>query len=106
MTPQSTLTGGQLLRRNIQWLISSPAYLTIQFKNESGDVYSNNWKADLTRDRAMTTAEQRRPHSTPSAGSGHNTNQTSYQHTLRKDVAGIHTKNSPRPKKMRLMWAT
>ena len=55
---------------------------------------------------------KRRPCSTSSAGSGHhNTNHTPYQgdisqHTMRKDVAGIHTKNSPCTKNIKLMEAT
>ena len=46
-----------------------------------------------------------------SASSGHyNTKHTPYQgdngqYTLRKDVAGIHTKNSPRTKNIRLTEA-
>ena len=50
---------------------------------------------------------KRRPHPTSVAGSGyHNNNHTFYQgdntlQTLRKDVAGIHTKNSPHTK----IWA-
>ena len=49
---------------------------------------------------------------TSHVGSGHhNTNHTSHQgdnsqYTLRKDVAGIHTKNSPHTKNIRLMEST
>ena len=54
---------------------------------------------------------KRRPHSISSTGSGHhNTSHTTYQrdsgqHTLRKETAGIHTKNSPHTKNIRLMQA-
>ena len=55
---------------------------------------------------------KRRPHPTSVAGSGyHNNNHTFYQgdntlQTLRKDVAGIHTKNSPHTKNIGLMQVT
>ena len=55
---------------------------------------------------------KRRPHSTSSAGSGnHNNNYTPYQgdngqYTLRKDISGIHTKNTFHTKNIRLTQAT
>ena len=62
--------------------------------------YSNNWRADRTNDRAVTSMEQsigpsQHPvqalDTTPSVTSPIGGNS---QHTLRKDVAGIHTKNT------------
>ena len=38
---------------------SSPAYLTPQFRNGSGGVYSNKWGADLAPNRAVTSTDQK-----------------------------------------------
>ena len=64
--PQSTFPGGQLQRRNTQWPLSqqersNPSCLTLQLRNESGGLYSNNQGADPAPDRAVTTTEQRGP---------------------------------------------
>ena len=63
-------------------------------------------------DRAFSHGTKRGPHPTSSAGSGHhNTNHTHQQganghHTLRKDMAGIYTKNSPYTKNIGLTQST
>ena len=82
-------------------------------ETDLGDVSSYTWGADPAPDRAVTTADQRggpiqRPVQvlvtttaiTPPCQGDNG------QHTLRKDVAGIHTKNSPHTKNMRLTEAT
>ena len=73
------------------WLLHNTA------QNQTRGLYSNNQGADPALGRAVTVTEQRGD----ATGSGHhNTSYTSYQadngqHTVRKEVTGIHTKNSP-----------
>ena len=60
---QSALPSGQLLGRNTQWLLSrqkcsSPTYLTLQLRNRYGISCSNNWGADPTPNRAVTTTDK------------------------------------------------
>ena len=56
--------------------------------------------------------EKRRPHSTSRAGSGHNNSnhislsRVNSQHILRRDVAGIQTRNSPHTKNIELTQST
>ena len=83
---------------------SAPVLPTAHCSSETdlGDVYSNNWGADPAP--IGLWQPQRRSHSTFSAGSGHHKITLSCQgdngqHTPRKDVAGIHTTNSPHTKK-------
>ena len=118
-TSQSTCLGSQLLGRNTQQHLSqpehsTPAYLTSQLRTGSGGFSSNNWGVDPAHDRAVTTTEQREcptQHKIqcrlclPQHKSHHYEGDNS-QHTLRKDVADIHTKNSPHTKNIGLTQAT
>lgn len=117
---QRTLPGEQFLQRNNQWPLSQwecshPAYLTLKFRNRFEVFYFKNWGADPGPDNRPGCDNQRakrRSCSISMAGSGHHntrshsTSGDNSQHTLRKDVAGIHTKNSPRTKNIRLTQAT
>lgn len=85
----------------------------LQLRNTPGDFYSNNWEVESAPERAVTAKEQREgPTQQSVQGSDeHNTYHTPYQgyngqHTLRKDVASICTKNSPQTKNTRLTQAT
>ena len=96
---------------------SNPAYLTLQLTNTA---QKQIWGFLLQHLRSRSCPWQGsdnhrakgRTCSTSSAGPGHhNTSHTSYQgdngqHILRKEVAGIHTKNSPHTKIIKPMQVT
>lgn len=91
-----------------QWKHSSPTYPVLQIRNVSGGFYSDSWGADRTPDRTKTATEQRGgPVQHPVKALVTITLITTpYQgnnslHTQRKDMAGIHTKNSSYKKKIR-----
>lgn len=63
-TPECTLPSGKLLQRKVQWLLSrqecsSPTYLTVQLRRESGALYTNRWGVEPAPARTVTITEQR-----------------------------------------------
>ena len=65
-TRARTLPSGKLLPGKAQWLLSqqecsSPAYLTVQLRRESGVLYTNNWGVEPAPARTVTVTEQRKP---------------------------------------------
>ena len=92
----STITSfvaGHALKGNGVW-----SNLTLRVSNPTTGEHTPPWQGGISY------GAERRPHKISSAGSGHhNTNHIPYQgdnsqHTLRKDMAGIHTKISPHTK--------
>ena len=63
-TRAHTLPSGKLPQGKAQWLLSqqecsSPTYLTVQLRRESGVLYTNNWGVEPTPARTVTITEQR-----------------------------------------------
>ena len=115
--PRSTLPGGQLQWRDVQWLPSQtecslPPASLCSSETDLGGVHSDQEGADPSPDRAVTTHRaMRRPQPISREGLDHNTNYIPYpgnkgQQTLRKDVVGIHSKNRLCTKSTRLTQAT
>ena len=109
MTPYGALLCGYHLRRNIQWLISQQecsctAHFTPGFRNRSVGFCTNIWGTDPAPNRAMTSTEQRGGSAQPPVQAPVTPPQK--QHTLRKDMVGIYTKDSLAPKNIRVTQPT
>ena len=104
---QSSLTGELCQRRNAQWLSpsgSAPIPPTLHYRwetqltNWSGGLFSNNMRANPTRDRTMTTEQRGVPSLYPAQALvtaipvKPPTKETMASNTLRKEVEVIHNK--------------
>lgn len=111
-------SSGETQQRNIQWLLCQGEHISLAFimpklRDRSWGFYSNNQGADPITGRTVDKhrAKKRTPSMSGSNCGQDNNNYTPCQgnkgqHTLRKDMAGICTKNSPHTKNIGLSQAT
>lgn len=116
-TAHSMFFSGEIQQRNIQWLLCQGEHISLAFimpklRDKSGGFYSNNQGADPIIGK--TVDKHRAKRRTPSiSGSNCGQDNNNYtpcqgnkgQHTLRKDMADICTKNSPHTKNIGLSQA-